>query len=388
MKRRVPKLLPLFLFLGLSGVGASARGISPAVVRRDVDAAIHPLMRQYAIPGMAVGIFAGGRPYVFNYGWASLHPRRPVTGTTLFEIGSVTKTFTATLTSYAEVTGHLSLSDPTSRYLPSLRGTPFGKVTLLELGTHTPGGLPLQLPETVQTNDELLAYLHAWRPTCVPATCRTYNNIGIGTLGLITARSMSGAFPELVQSDLLQPLGMRSTFLMVPASRKTDYAEGYTQDGKAIRMTPGELSEEAYGIRTTAADMLRFLRANMDPDQRDPLGRAIAATHTGYFRAGVLTQDLIWEQYSWPVSLPTLVQGNSAAMVFNPVPAKAITPPEKPSSGVWLNKTGSTNGFGAYAAVLPSRGLAIVILANKSYPLDARVTAAYRILTSLSRQMD
>ncbi len=78
-----------------------------------------------------------GKSYVFNYGVASIATRQPVADGTLFEIGSVSKTFTAALASYAQVMGRLSLSDTTYKYLPELRGHPLGDVTLINLGTHT-----------------------------------------------------------------------------------------------------------------------------------------------------------------------------------------------------------------------------------------------------------
>jgi len=110
-----------------------------------VGAAIQPVMAKYRIAGVAVGITVAGKSSIYNYGVASTEPRQPVTRDTLFEIGSITKTFTASLASYAQVCGYLSLSDKTSKYLPSLQDRKFGNVTLLNLGTHTPGGLPLQV---------------------------------------------------------------------------------------------------------------------------------------------------------------------------------------------------------------------------------------------------
>lgn len=132
--------------------------------------------------------------------------------------------------------------------------------------------------------------------------------------------------------------------------------------------------------------MIRFLRANMGLVPLDPqLEQAITATHTGYFEAGVMTQDLIWEQYPYPVDLRRLLAGNSAAMLYDATPVTRISPPERPHQDVWINKTGSTNGFGAYVAFIPAKQLGIVILANRSYPIDARVTAAYQILTALGQ---
>lgn len=347
---------------------------------------VRPVRERYRIPGMAVGIVAGARSYVFNYGLASTRGRTPVSDRTLFELGSISKTFTATLASYAEVKGRLSLADPTRKYLTSLQGSRFGDVTLLELGTHTPGGLPLQVPADIHDNDQLLQYFRRWRPAYEPGTYRTYNNPGIGTLGLIAAKSMSASFENLMERQLLPALGMRNTYLNVPADRMSDYAEGYVDAGTPVRMKPGVLWPEAYGIRTTATDMTRFLQANLGLAALDPrLRRAIAATHTGYFQAGPMTQDLIWEQYPYPVGLRRLLAGNSYAMIFKASPVTRLTPPERPRQDVWVDKTGSTDGFGAYIAFIPAKRLGIVILANRNYPIPARVTAAYRILTALAR---
>jgi beta-lactamase class C len=360
-------------------------------IKRAVDQSIRPLMAQYSIPGVAVGVIVDGKPSVFTYGVASRETGQPVTPDTSFEIGSISKTFTATLASYAQVTGHLSLSDATSKYLPGLQKSPFGKVSLLNLGTHTPGGLPLQVPDNITNDDQLLSYFRDWKPTAPPGTVRTYSNIGIGTLGWITAKSMGQDFDQLMEQRLLPAFGIRSSYIHVPPGKMPNYAQGYTKQGAPIRMTVGELSSEAYGIKATAPDMLRFMAANMNlagsnSKSDSDFERALIATHTGYFHDGPMTQDLIWEQYPYPVALPSLLDGNSPGMALNPTSVTAIHPPEPPRQDVWINKTGSTNGFGAYVAFIPEKRLGIVILANRNYPIDARVTAAYSILTTLANE--
>lgn len=358
-----------------------------AVIKRAVDQEVKPLMAKYGIPGMAVGITIHGKSYVFDYGVMSAQTRQPVTHDTLFELGSVSKTFTATLAAYAQVEGDLSLSDKTSKYLPSLRGSKFGDVSLLNLGTHTPGGLPLQVPDNIHNNDELMQYLQQWQPTYAPGTYRTYANPGIGLLGLIAAKSMGQDFTVLMEQRLFPALGLKSTYIDVPASKMANYAQGYTKENAPIRMTVGVLSAEAYGVKSTATDMLRFMDANMNSIALDEkLQQAINDTHTGYFKAGAMTQDLIWEQYPYPVKLETLVAGNSSAMILNAMPVTAITPPVAPRKDVWLNKTGSTNGFAAYVALVPEKQLGIVILANKGYPNDDRVTIAHRLMTRIASE--
>jgi beta-lactamase class C len=349
-----------------------------------VDKAVSLVMTRDEIPGLAVGITAGGRHVVFHYGVAALDTRKPIADSTLFEVGSLSKTLTATLASWAAVGGQLSLSDQTAKYLPLLQGTGFGRVTLLNLGTHTPGGLPLQVPDTIANNDQLMTWFREWRPAYPPGTYRTYANPGIGLLGLITAQTMHEDFTKLMEGRLFPALGLSRSYINVPAAKLADYAQGYTAKRQPIRLKPGVLFAETYGIKTTANDLLRFLDANMGLVKlSEDLQRAVDATHTGYFKAGVLTQDLIWEQYPYPVDLKTLLEGNSARIIFNPTPATPIVPPLPPRADVLIDKTGSTNGFGAYAAFVPARRIGVVILANKNYPIADRVSLAHEILVAL-----
>lgn len=383
------KLIGLVMAAALAA-GATA-GVAHAAetvrdrIKQTVDAAVEPLMQKDGIHGMAVGVIVAGKPCVFNYGLASAETREPVTDRTLFELGSISKTFTATLASYAQVRGDLSFSDPVEKYEPALRGTKFGQVSLLDLGTHTPGGVPLQVPDEVKNDADLTAYLKAWRPAYDPGTHRTYSNLGIGMLGVIAARSMDGDFKALEQQRLFPQLGLSSTYIDVPDVRGKDYAQGYTKQGKPRRMSPGVLSDETYGVKTTAADALRFVQENMDlVTLEDPLRQAIVRTHTGYFQAGPMTQDLIWEQYPYPVTLDALLEGNAPAMIFHPAEVSRLAPPKAPTPDAWINKTGSTNGFGAYIAFVPSKRMGIVMLANKNFPIDERIRAAYRILSALA----
>ncbi|MBN3758068.1 beta-lactamase [Paraburkholderia sp. Tr-20389] len=381
------RIAALLCALCVTGVGHAAADAPQERVRQAVDAAIRPMMAKDRIPGVAVGVIVDGSAQVFNYGVASTQSRQPVTDATLFELGSVSKTFTATLTAWAQVDGQLSLGDDVGKYLPALHGTPFGKLSLLNLGTHTPGVLPLQVPDDIHDDAQLMRYFKAWRPTYAPGTVRTYTNPGIGALGLIAAKSMGQDFTVLVEQRLFPALELKNSFIDVPDGRKADYAQGYTRDGKPIRMAGGVLAAQAYGVKSTAADMLRFIEANMKLVRLDSdLQRAITQTHTGYFQAGPMTQDLIWEQYPYPVTLNALLEGNAPSMALDATPVKSIEPPAAPRENVWINKTGSTNGFGSYVAFVPARHIGIVILGNRNFPIADRVAAAHRILMSLDGQ--
>ena len=349
------------------------------------DAAIKPVMEKNGIPGLAVGISVGGENHIFTYGVMSKSTGEPVTPQTLFELGSISKTFTVTLSTYAEGNGQLSLSGKVGDYLPSMKGRPFGDVALMHLGTHTAGGFPIQVPDNVKTEEQLLAYLKAWKPSYKAGTHRSYANPSIGMLGYITAKAMGQSFDVAMQDTLFPALGLKNTFIVVPRTKMADYAQGYKRTGEPARMTPAILSSEAYGVRSTAEDMIRFVDANMGLEKLDgKIQQAIFNTHTGYFSVGAMTQDMVWEQYAHPASLKTLTRLNSGALLKT-VPVAGISPPMKPRQDVFINKTGSTNGFGAYVAFIPREKLGVVILANKNYPNEERVAAAYEILTALEK---
>lgn len=352
------------------------------VVEGWVNEAIRPVMNQHGIPGMAVGVILDGKSYVFNYGRMAKEGSKPITDNTLFEVGSVSKTFTATLATYAEANGYLALTNPAGKYVPALQGSAFGDVEILHLATHTPGGFPLQVPENIKNEKQMLKYFKEWQPAYLPGTHRTYANPSIGMLGYITAQSMKGDFAKLVEQKLFGPMGMTHSYINVPRDRMADYAQGYTKDGKPVRMTNAVLSSEAYGVRTTATDLIQFLKANMNLVPLDEkLERAIRDTHAGYFRVGEMTQDLVWEQYDYPAELPALIEGNSQRTSRPALAVKRIIPPLPPQEDVLINKTGSTNGFGAYVAFVPQKRMGIVILANRYYPNEDRVKIVHQLFT-------
>ena len=117
-----------------------------ATVRQVIDDAIKPLLKQHDLPGMAVGVTIDGKRYFVEYGDASTNPKVTVTRNTLFELGSISKTFTATLATYAEVEGKLSLKKSVSTYMPALKGVALDNIRVLDLAMHTAGGFRFNCP--------------------------------------------------------------------------------------------------------------------------------------------------------------------------------------------------------------------------------------------------
>ncbi|PIA67383.1 class C beta-lactamase [Ectopseudomonas toyotomiensis] len=374
-----PSLRPLLVTLGLCLGSQSAS----AELNQAVDAAVKPVMQTYAIPGMAIAISHKGQQHFFEYGVASRESGQAVDRHTLFELGSISKLFTATLGAYAEARGTLNLSDNASQYLPELRGTAFDHISLLDLATYTPGGLPLQFPDAVSNERQMLDYYRNWQAVYPPGMQRLYSNPSIGLFGHLAAASLAAPFQKLMEQDLLPQLGMQESYVHIPAEQMARYAWGY-RDDKAVRVSPGALDAEAYGLKSTAADMLRFIDANLHPDKLPaPLRQAVSSTHRGYYQVGDMTQALGWERYAYPISLTKLQAGNSAEMALQPQQVERFSVPKPAEGDLLLNKTGSTNGFGAYILLLPARDTGLVILANRNYPNAERVRLALQLLESL-----
>jgi beta-lactamase class C len=383
-KHRITRTAIALACCALLPLGSRAAD-QPATLRDVVDTAIRPLMAKYDVPGLAVAVTVDGQATFFNYGVASREQNTPVSEATLFELGSVSKTFTATLASYAQVLGKLSLDDHPGKYLPALKGSAIDKASLRHLGTYTAGGLPLQFPDEVTNDAQMVDYFVHWKPAAAPGRQRQYSNPSIGLMGYIAGLALQRDFAAAMETALFPQLGLEHSYIHVPERAMASYAWGYNGANQPVRVHPGVFDAQAYGVKSTAADMLRFVQANIDPSRLEPaMQRAVTGTHVGYFKTETMVQGLGWEQLPYPATLAALLAGNAPALIYDPNPVTQIAAPRAAGQGTLFDKTGSTGGFGAYVAFVPEKKIGIVMLANKSYPIPARITAAHAILEQLA----
>ena len=375
----------LVWMIGLFACSSSlwAKNLTEQQVKAIIDRQFKPLLAHYNIPGLAVGVTLNGQHYFVNYGVSSQQTQQAVSRHTLFELGSVSKTFNATLAGYAQATGRISLTDHPSQYFPELKNTAVDRATLLNLGTYSAGGLPLQFPEQTEKQRDMLRYFQTWQPKNQIGTQRQYSNPSIGLMGYVTALAMKENYTELLQNTLFPALGLKESFIDVPEQYLSQYAWGY-KNGQPMRVSAGLLDAQAYAVKSSSADMLTFLDVQMNPQQlKQPFSKAIQTTHVGYFKVGTMTQGLGWEQYSYPIQLESLLEGNSTQMALKSYPVTPIKHPKIALASTLFNKTGSTNGFGAYAAFIPKYKIGIVMLANTNFPNEARIRASYQTLEQL-----
>ncbi|WP_370611541.1 CMY2/MIR/ACT/EC family class C beta-lactamase [Klebsiella aerogenes] len=377
------KSLPGMVLLGAS-FSTFAAPHTTAQLSEVVNQTIEQLMKEQAIPGMAVAVIYQGKPFYFTWGLADVAGRNPVTKQTLFELGSASKTFTGVLGGDAVARHEIKLSDPAQKYWPELSGKQWRGITLLHLATYTAGGLPLQVPDEVTNEAALQRFYQNWQPRWTPGSKRLYANSSIGLFGAMAVKPSDMSFEQAMTTRVLQPLKLNHTWINVPSTESKNYAWGY-RDGKAVHVSPGQLDAEAYGVKSNIEDMAKWVLANMNSNsvQDKNLRQGIQLAQSRYWHAGEMYQGLGWEMLNWPVPAETVINGSDNKVALAATPVTAVNPPTPPVKASWVHKTGSTGGFGSYVAFIPQKDLGIVMLANKSYPNPERVKAAYHILEAL-----
>jgi serine-type D-Ala-D-Ala carboxypeptidase/endopeptidase len=306
--------------------------------------------------GVAVGIRTNGNTRTLGRGTIADHRPTPPMGDTIFEIGSITKVFTATVLADMALEGLVSLDDPVQRYLPGgvelpVRGRP---ITLVDLATHTSGlpGVPkgmLRLALRERHNpyanfgvDDLHAGLTNARLRRPPGRRVKYSNFGFGLLGHALALRAGQTYEELVTERVLRPLGMTDTSIAVPEEKAERFAQGHNRRGRVVANWDIPALAGAGALRSTVEDILKFLALQLDEGE-SRLARAARMTHEPRARKRVLSIGLGW--FMVPVQ-----RG-------------------QPHTAIWHD--GGTGGFRSVAGFVMEANTAVVVLSNSSRPVDS-----------------
>ncbi|WP_139844264.1 ADC family extended-spectrum class C beta-lactamase [Acinetobacter baumannii] len=373
-------LSPLFIFSTSIYAGNTPKDQE---IKKLVDQNFKPLLEKYDVPGMGHGVIQNNKKYEMYYGLQSVQDKKAVNSSTIFELGSVSKLFTATAGGYAKNKGKISFDDTPGKYWKELKNTPIDQVNLLQLATYTSGNLALQFPDEVKTDQQVLTFFKDWKPKNSIGEYRQYSNPSIGLFGKVVALSMNKPFDQVLEKTIFPALGLKHSYVNVPKTQMQNYAFGYNQENQPIRVNPGPLDAPAYSVKSTLPDMLSFIHANLNP-QKYPadIQRAINETHQGRYQVNTMYQALGWEEFSYPATLQTLLDSNSEQIVMKPNKVTAIS--KEPSVKMY-HKTGSTTGFGTYVVFIPKENIGLVMLTNKRIPNEERIKAAYAVLNAIKK---
>jgi CubicO group peptidase (beta-lactamase class C family) len=225
--------------------------------------------------GIVVGVIDPRGRRVVAYGALEKGDRRPLDGDTIFEIGSITKVFTALLAADMAQRGEVKLDDPIQKYLPptvKIPGRGAKQITLTDLATHT-SGLP-RMPENFRpkdpgrpyvdyTVDALYSFLSSYELRRDIGIKYVYSNLGFGLLGLGLAQRAGMDYEKLVVTRICDPLGMKSTRATLSESLRQRFAAGHSSDLVTVPEWDIPSLAGAGALRSTANDLLTFLAAMM-----------------------------------------------------------------------------------------------------------------------------
>jgi CubicO group peptidase (beta-lactamase class C family) len=253
--------------------------------------------RQHWATGIVVGLVTPSGSRTIAYGTAAKDGTQTVDANTVYDIGSITKVFTAL--ALADMVEHreVALGDPVAKFLPKDIAVP--AVTFADLATHT-AGLPLR-PDNLAPKDpdnkyaqygvaDLYGFLARFKPARAIGAPYEYSNPGYGLLGIALSRRAGKDYDALIADRILKPLGMADTARTLTLSMQSRIAQGYSYDVATADLTPathwdfGSGVAGAGGYRSTAADLMKLLEAVLGM-RASPLAPAFALM-TGTRRPG------------------------------------------------------------------------------------------------------
>lgn len=318
-------------------------------MNRQIDEKIKAFVAKSSISQLSVGIWHNGELYQSNYGFEEQ------ADVDVFEIGSVGKTFTATLLAVLVDKKVVNLNDKVNKFKPNL---PFAKdVTLLQLATHTSGlpsnpfkGLVLDAQKAVQnfSHSDYCNFLSGLNKPLKSGKFN-YSNIGMALLGNLLADHIDSTYEEAVKTYILDPLGMADTQLSPKAYDEHRLAIGHGGSGKAVAHFKWESMEPAGLWRSTTKDMMVFLKA-----------------HLGY--SGEQWKDLLAKTTLPAINDPKCDHVGLAWMLASD---------DAVGNFAWHN--GQTTGQKSLAVCSPERDTAIIMLSNKAPKLWHNLFSRYSI---------
>jgi CubicO group peptidase (beta-lactamase class C family) len=324
---------------------------SGAELQAKIDQVVEPYKKTGAIVGLAIGVISkGGQAQTFAYGEARKRSGQSPSHSTLFQIGSITKTFTGFLLALFAERGLVRLADPLQTYVPQDIRVPMQNgrdIVLVHLATHT-SGLPRNPPMAARQRelslDAMYRLLNRAALGSEPGRQYLYSSWGSALLAEALVKAANAAdYQSLLELEVLAKLRMDETTLR--PSAKAKIAQGYARDGYPApwKLSTWPAFNGGGALYSNMDDMLKYLSFNLGLTQTG-LNSIVKIAHEP--RAQGLRRGhhvgLAWEIHEHPKSKATIIE-----------------------------KTGGTYGFQSYIGFFSGHRTGVIILAN-SVATEAR----------------
>jgi serine-type D-Ala-D-Ala carboxypeptidase/endopeptidase len=326
-----------------------------ADLQQQIDLLAKPLIADGTAVGFVVGVIQNGKTQFLSYGETAKGSRIAPNPDTVYEIGSVTKVFTATLLADMVERGLVKLDDPVQQYLPADVKMPVadGKpIRLVDLATQS-SGLP-RMPDNFAPSDpgnpfadygerQLYAFLNGHKLRRPPGAYE-YSNLGMGLLGVVLARRAGCTYEQLLSDRITRPLALGDTKITLDDRLRRRLAPPYNAVLEPEKNWDLQAMAGAGAVRSTARDLLKFANANLADD--GPLQKAFRLAQRKHRDAS-----------------------NGPAMGLGwQIAGDGITR--------WHN--GMTGGYHTWLAIVPGRQIAVVVLSNTA---SMRITQFGELVT-------
>jgi serine-type D-Ala-D-Ala carboxypeptidase/endopeptidase len=350
-KSRSRQIIGALLFASASA--AFAQSPSAGELKERIDQVAQKEMATHNGVGLMVGVAHNGERWIFSYGETSKGSGRKPDSKTLFQIGSITKIFTAELLADPVRHGKAQLNDPLKKYFPRAHVPVYGEreITLLDLATHT-SGLPRNIGKwqrTTATIPDMLNFLSSYRLTRAPGERYEYSNLAFALLGHALAHSANTNWTAMVHREIVVPLQLRDTTIELNPDQSGRAAQGYGARGNPAPLHSNlwPMMAPAGGLYSTMDDMLDFLAYNMS-ERQTPLSELLPMMHQAR-HAGPKPQTEIG--LGWEI--------------------------RKTPNGEIIWKNGATPGFHSYIGFNPSTKTGVVVLTNSAMKPAPFVSAVF-----------
>lgn len=325
-----------------------------------IDSIVTVYMRNPANCGLSIAIYNTKDIKFYNYGETKKGRHTLPSATTIYEIGSISKTFTGILFAKAILDKKVTANDPVKKHLGEAYSNLVYKdknIELIHLANHSsrihripynltasPGFDQLN-PYANYNKAMVLKYVSEIKPDTFPGVKNEYSNLGMGLLGIILEQVYGKSYEELMSEYICRPLQMNDTKLNLSEEQTDRFATPYTQEGvETVHWDLGALPG-AGGIRSTAADMIKFVQANIE--ESIP---AFKLSHNSTFNDGNNNIALAWHLFTT----------------------------RKSNEMIWHN--GRTGGFAGFCGFIKSKNVGVVVLSNSGNPCDQVALGILKLL--------
>ena len=310
---------------------------------------------------IVVGVITPNGTQVSAYGNISKSNPTPVDGNTIFDVGSVTKTFVATVLADLVNQGVVKLSDPLEMYLPSNVTVPSyngSKITLGDLATHT-SGLPYWpsgwIWNKYYTTQQVYEFLSNSTFEDEPGTVAKYSNIGMGMVGQAISLKMGVPLIQLIEDRILNVLGMNSTGfamnktgILIPQDIKSRFAAGHMVGNESKLVFLPQEVQAAGAMYSTANDLLKYVSANLGLIDTK-INSAMEETHS-----------IRYPFYELQVPFPDPSGNESTPYAYEGLSWFSTT--NLGTQVVWHN--GGIDGYSSFVGFNPDKQIGLVILCS------------------------